>query len=490
MPAVAIATPNIAATAAAMRGRAAGPRLRGRRRRRRAGEVEDGARRAGAGPRLAEPLAHLGEGSENGISTRVFVEQCDELVGNAGAGDLPLHQLGYSAPTGDQVDERDIAHANQRFRQIIGKPGSPVNDHHRRVGEGRLQRRGAGADHRGAAVLEARVVVVFDQMDVLDEVGVGRLQLAVQLDVDRSRYRHQKTRPADPLHQPCGRLEHRRQVALDLDAAAPRQQADPGVFGRHAVPLAERGAIRAQLDDIQQRMADELHPQPGGRVEVLLERQDDQQEVGERRHRLDPARAPGPYLRADVVGDRHLGEAAAKPPRQHQIEIRIVDEDDGVDPPLGGRVGQRAQGLADVAQVADHLGDADHGEVPHVVQELGPGVPHPAAADAEDLDPGLDIAHRADQAGAVQVAGGFAGDQHDRRRLGAAILPPPIWLRIPWHLPILGRWIAPIDPFDDVIAPTPHAPFDWRGQEASRGVALAAGRPAAPCYPSSSPARP
>ena len=80
------------------------------------------------------------------------------------------------------------------------------------------------------------------------------------------------------------------------------------------------------------------------------------------------------------------------------------------------------QALAQVAaqpqqarQVAQHFGQAHHRQFARVVPGVEAGVAHRVAADAGEFGVGEALAQFVDQAGAEQVAGGFAGDQGDAR---------------------------------------------------------------------------
>ncbi len=84
-----------------------------------------------------------------------------------------------------------------------------------------------------------------------------------------------------------GRMRDRRRVRIETRAAA-----------------GTRRARRCRVDQIDQRMPDELDRHAGVAIDRFLERKNHEHAIGDRADGLQPAGTPGPDLRADVVDDR------------------------------------------------------------------------------------------------------------------------------------------------------------------------------------------
>ena len=76
--------------------------------------------------------------------------------------------------------------------------------------------------------------------------------------------------------------------------------------------------------------------------------------------RLDPALAPCPDLRTDVIKDRDAELSRRLP--EHDIEIGKIDQDEEVRPFLAKETLQPGKHPVDHAEMGDHLGDAHHGD--------------------------------------------------------------------------------------------------------------------------------
>ena len=93
--------------------------------------------------------------------------------------------------------------------------------------------------------------------------------------------------------------------------------------------MVPRGvAIGVRRNAVRERMTDEHGLDAVLREERHLEREQGQDEVGRRPDCREPARAPGPNLRTDVMHCRN-----ARPPRfalDSEIEVRDIDTDHDV----------------------------------------------------------------------------------------------------------------------------------------------------------------
>src|SRR5262249_40902652 len=123
-------------------------------------------------------------------------------------------------------------------------------------------------------------------------------------------------------------------------------------------------------------------------------------------HLLDAPAGPPPELRRDEVDDGN--PQAVRPLGELEVEPRIVDEHDGgraADPEMLLGLVEQAHELPEIAQ---DPGDPDHREVAQGVEQLTPGGGHSFAAKAGHVQVRDEIAERADEVAAVQIAARFA----------------------------------------------------------------------------------
>ena len=102
---------------------------------------------------------------------------------------------------------------------------------------------------------------------------------------------------------------------------------------------------------------------------------------------------------------------------QPEIEFGKIDHDERVGAAGSGRGrAQPAVGTIESGDAGDRLGAAHRRRRRDVDEELHALRGHASAAHAVEPDARRGPAQRARQRGAVQIAGGLAGDQHDRAR--------------------------------------------------------------------------
>ena len=101
-----------------------------------------------------------------------------------------------------------------------------------------------------------------------------------------------------------------------------------------------------------------------------------------------------------------------------EVEVGRIDADVHIGLEFEHAPAQRAAQRQQARQVAQHLGQAHHGQFLGRPPRLQPRRHHARAADAGAAHAGQARAQRLDQAGAEQVAGRFAGHQHDARGCG------------------------------------------------------------------------
>ncbi len=183
-----------------------------------------------------------------------------------------------------------------------------------------------------------------------------------------------------PAQSVC-RLQHLRQVGVDLFLPAARQQRNPLLF--RVQPVANRILLASDRRQRQrsQRMPHKLRVHPARPVKRLLEREDHQHPVHSPLHPAQPPPLPRPQLRAHKV--EHRDPTPAQVPGQPQVHVRKVDQDRHIRPVPPDRAHQLPVLAPNVRRVTDHLRQS------HVGYVLGPHHPrlprrfHRASAQAD-----------------------------------------------------------------------------------------------------------
>ena len=221
-------------------------------------------------------------------------------------------------------------------------------------------------------------------------------------------------------------------MTLNLALPAPGKQRNDGVS-----PPGCRKPPGLPAYFIHERVPQELHVDPGLSIDVHLKGKNHDHLVDKPRQRLDPAPAPRPHLRADIVKDRNARFAGG--PRHSEVEVWKIDENDEVRPFAADRFGDILQRPPDYPQVADYLEEAHDGNIFGPGEDRKPRLPHGNAADAEKRRPGGNTGHLPDQLAAVEIAGRLP--RHDKdpflcRPVVRSVARMPIahWVRIPFSL--------------------------------------------------------
>jgi len=102
-----------------------------------------------------------------------------------------------------------------------------------------------------------------------------------------------------------------------------------------------------------------------------------------------------------------------------EVEVRGIDADEYVRPPCEHAFADIRAQAQQARQVVQHLDEAHDREFAAVVPAIQAGRAHGGAADAGEFGVGMALPQFLDQAGAEQVARGFAGDQRDAHRVSA-----------------------------------------------------------------------
>jgi len=279
----------------------------------------------------AQPLVDGAEAHLQGRAPRL-VDQCRvQRLGQCLRTHLALEEFRHHPFARQQVGqgevpqshEAEVAHDECRQRR------QAIGHHHGQAMQHRLQRGGAGGDEAGIGRGQHLVGPALQQ----PHIGTRRTQLRVERAGQRRRHhrREEAQWPTQPLlQQHRGGGEIRTEPPQLAFTAARQHGHHQLVFGQSQLP-AGIGALRLQWNAIRQWMPDELRAHRLPRIALRLEWQQAQHGIDGARDGFDPATAPGPHLRADVL---HSGHAAiAQPAREAKVECRRVHADEQVDTP-------------------------------------------------------------------------------------------------------------------------------------------------------------
>ena len=252
------------------------------------------------------------------------------------------------------------------------------------------------------------VVVVGKE---LNSARPGRAKAGVHLGGQIWCLRDQKTCVRQLLADLVRQFQHHREVTPDLLAATAGEESDQPRIRIHAGACTEQLARGVVVGQLEQRMPNEVGVEAVLPEQIFLERQDDGQTVDSLGHFLQPAGAPGPDLRCDVV--EHGDAATSGSLGKTQVESGIVDQDDQVGLELVQQAGHGSENAADEREVAQNLGESQKGEILGAKNGLHPLGPHPGAGDPDETQPGIAALHLAHEVAAVQIPGGFSRDDED-----------------------------------------------------------------------------
>ena len=176
---------------------------------------------------------------------------------------------------------------------------------------------------------------------------------------------------------------HERLVRLLRPQVVDHRMAD--VRGRHAAGLEERLLVRQDAGHVREAAAEFPHP----------------------------PRRPRPDLRRDVPEDGN--PPGPQTAAQQEVEAGAV-EHDGQVRPLGGQHPVRpAQAVQVVRHAAQQRGHADDAQVGGVGEQPGAGGLHARPAEGQDLGVRFPPPDGPDEAGGMEVSGGFAGADEESR---------------------------------------------------------------------------
>ena len=342
----------------------------------------------GDGLRFAEPAQH-GRG---------------QLFGRA----VVLHQFGRDVLAGQHVGQCIAFHLQQAqpLHDAVGQRRDAIADDHRPLAQHRFQSGGArreqdhiAGDHRFARPAVEQVPGGIDPLQ-----GDLRLQ---RLAAGSIRCRDNDLQPGDLRGHPACRFEENRCQPADFAEAAAGQYGQGGRVGRQAERGACGRAIGLHRNLVRHRMADEACIDRMPCVDRRFHREQAQHAVGAVADLLGTLLAPGPDRRTDVVHRAHA--AFLQPALDAEVEVGCVDADIDVRLPVQHALAEGLAQAQQARQVAQHLGQAHHGQFVRVEPGVAAGRTHRIAPDAGEFGVREARLQCGDQAGAESVARRFAG---------------------------------------------------------------------------------
>ncbi len=340
-------------------------------------------------------------------------QQAQCFAGEARARRRPTVQLRHDGAPEREVREAHPRDADQQAREQLAHERQAVADDHRRAEQRGLQRHGAGGDEQQIGRADDCVRPAIDDLHGRTAVEVMR----GEAPLDRGRQaEHEPSSGRGGQYLRRG-IPHYREHANDLLVPATRQEPDHGRPVVDPEAPARRLAGRRRLQLVEQGMPDELHGHSDPAVQRRLEREHREHERDKSPDRFHPAATPRPHLRRNEVHDRDAG--APRGSSQAKIELRKVDQDEHC-----GTVGaaedrtKPAVGAVEARHLTDRLAPAHDGGSRHVYQKVHSRGGHLRPAHPEEPAARVEPAQGPTQSRAVKVAGGFPGDEHDRRRPG------------------------------------------------------------------------
>ena len=328
--------------------------------------------------------------------------------------------LGNYLTTRQQVwlSEKRRLEQFQSFEKETCEHAQAIRHNHRTLDQHRLQRRRARRQqHDIAGRHHALRVTVDERYAIPHSHGVERgCKDPARLLARQRRY---KLHIRPPLQQPCdGRGEIRAQ-SRDFPLPAARQQRNDLAIAREAKRFARGPRIEVHGDLIGERMPDEFGAHRVRLIELLLERQEAQDQVDGASDRAHAPLTPRPDLRTDVLHRAHAPRLQFR--RKSQVELLGVDADINRRPLLQDMLDELAPNAKQARQMRQNFNQ------PHHRQTLGP-LPrfttrsdHLRTGDAREPGVRKARAQRLDQLRAKVVARGFPGDEDDQRARGSGL---------------------------------------------------------------------
>jgi hypothetical protein len=103
-------------------------------------------------------------------------------------------------------------------------------------------------------------------------------------------------------------------------------------------------------------------------------------------------------------------------PFEGNVEIRCIDTDKHIGFELGKAAGEIGTNMQQATQATEHLNNAHHRQLFHFIPGFTAFGLHQRASNADKASIGYTRFERADETGTKNIAGGFSGDQGNRKR--------------------------------------------------------------------------
>ena len=178
----------------------------------------------------------------------------------------------------------------------------------------------------------------------------------------------------------AGRLRQDREQELHLFGTAAGEQRHQALGRVETVRRQGGTRLAGRPHTIEQGMPDEVRAHALGRVERRLERKDHRQPVDAAGDLADATPTPRPDLRADVV--EHGDTVPVRDPRQRQVELGEVDQDQEIGTLVAHQGPHGAVGPPDGAEPLAYLQETHGGDRSRVDQRLHADGTELGAADA------------------------------------------------------------------------------------------------------------
>ena len=154
-------------------------------------------------------------------------------------------------------------------------------------------------------------------------------------------------------------------------------------------------------------MANEGRVDPMAPKIFFLERKDAKEMIDHAPQHPQSSLAPGPYLRSDVIENRH--SLFSQLSGQAQVEIRRIGENSHGRTLVPSGASQEFEDSENARDMADDFEDPDHSDLFALDNRSDAACPQPFAGAAEELGVGKSLAKGFNQLGAVAVSRRFAG---------------------------------------------------------------------------------
>ena len=211
--------------------------------------------------------------------------------------------------------------------------------------------------------------------------------------------------------QQRGRIQHGGEIQANFLHAAAGHDRDPLL---REVKVELCGIVFAgdgRRRQFGQRMPHERGIHSAIAIELLFERKNDQGLGDVLAQQSYTSLPPRPELRRDVVDDGNVPLLHLT--RDAPVECGRIDHDGEVGLPKVSFVDQLVKESPDFGEMAENLGNSDHGKIAGVDDGIAASFTHALAAHAEELQRGIASPQGLDELRAVHFTGSLPGRDQD-----------------------------------------------------------------------------